>query len=170
MGWESSVNADIAFSKRTYNSLSDVESDLKDCEKIINRCKERLIVLASLHPKDLIEKDCEGEEFPIEESIVSKVNEILEEYDEAQYDLTKLELFKSNWHRRSGDFVKSDKYYKFIGKVPFIFTPNKVYQVNVKKGYNNTFRYFVLTDNYDTVEISQEELDTYFVESTEKEY
>lgn len=114
MGWYTYVPHVEWFSKETYNNKSDVEEQIGICNDVINNCKNRLVLYAGMYPKDLIEKDCEGEEFSIEESVLIKVNKVLEDLEEYTLRKAKLQHLLDNFGCRNGDFIENPDYDKNI--------------------------------------------------------
>lgn len=63
------------YCKRFYKKT--VESDIEEHEGTVDRCTKELISLASLTPTT--PKDCEGNEYPVQEALVITVEELVEQ-------------------------------------------------------------------------------------------
>lgn len=170
MGWETCFMTPIRFNKETYNNEYQVRDELDDRKEAIERYKKQLAIMVALHPKDLIEKDCEGAEFDIEQSISNKLDRWWELFEEDYCDKINLEYAIENFHRRAGDFVKPDLYVKFIGETDSVFEKDKVYHCNKEKDWNGDMVYHVRKDWEVFIPFKEEAFQKYFVESTEDEW
>jgi len=109
MGWETNVPTMLTFSKETYNSEYQVESEIEDLKKQIADLREDLVIYAMGNPKDFVEN---------EDSTIMSVKELvkdtLELLEDDYYKLWKLECLLKNFKCRGGDFVENPDYEKNI--------------------------------------------------------
>ena len=102
MGWETNVLSKIRFNKKTYNCLYDVEIDIADTEESINNIKRLIRTMAISRPEDLL-LNTEDNLFSLSNQIEDLIND-LEEYNVQLY---KLEQLKDNYSTVDGDFIKN---------------------------------------------------------------
>lgn len=93
MGWATYLTTDIKFNRQTYNSLYEVEEAIDEVREQIKFVKENLLMIAATTDMKSL---CENDEDPIY-ATRSRVNDLLESYEEATIDLYKLELLKEAW-------------------------------------------------------------------------
>lgn len=109
MGWETNVPTMLTFSKETYTSEYQVESEIEDLKKQIADLREDLVIYAMGNPKDFVEN---------EDSTIMSVKELvkdtLELLEDDYYKLWKLECLLKNFKCRGGDFVENPDYEKNI--------------------------------------------------------
>lgn len=108
MSWATWVKAEIEFNRKTYDTEYQVQDDIDESRKLQRMCRENLLVLASTDPKNLKEKDEEGNPLPIEETIRHKVNENIETLLEASNEEFRLQLLLENFDKRDGDYIRKD--------------------------------------------------------------
>lgn len=101
MGRSTDLFCNISFNKKSYNSLSEVESDIDDIRRKISSCKYNLRTLAFM---------TEPNKFYDRENYDSAIDWIRDEFennilllDELQYDLLKLEYLRDNWKNCHND-------------------------------------------------------------------
>lgn len=99
MGWCTELFCNIHFNKKTYNSLYDVERDIEECKDLMKVCVDKLRALALMtEPQKMLNcADCEGNAIDPIDLINTEFNRLIEEYNEYQYDLIKLEYLSDNW-------------------------------------------------------------------------
>ena len=102
MGWETNVLSKIRFNKKTYNCLYDVEVDIADTEESINNIKRLIRTMAISRPEDLL-LNTEDNLFSLSNQIEDLIND-LEEYNVQLY---KLEQLKDNYSTVDGDFIEN---------------------------------------------------------------
>lgn len=127
--------------------------------------------MAASEPKNLIEKDCEGRDFSIVESINIAVNRALKELEENIINKYKYSILNENWHFTSGDFIDQEKYYKYIKESNIVFEKDNIYPANLyKEDYNNEQKYAILLPSYEFISLNQEQINNNFIEVTKEEY
>ena len=114
MGWGIYCTNNLYFHKPSFNNKYGVIEEIEECDRNIENAKQSLLVMAASEPKNLIEKDCEGRDFSIVESINIAVNRALKELEENIINKYKYSILNNNWHFTSGDFIDQEKYYKYI--------------------------------------------------------
>lgn len=169
MGWETNLQPDLYFSKETFDTLYKVEQEIDSVEKDMEACKDKLLILAASNPKDLIETDCEGEPLSIEDSIMYKINTILEDYQDSNDRLFKLVLLKEYWHTRDGDFVDTDTYLKCKKSLSTLFVKDKIYKANIHKEWDGVEYYYIQNSNQ-YIRLATKEAKKYFSVSSKEEY
>lgn len=107
MGWSTELFCNISFNKKTYNSLYNVESDIDECKDLMQGCIDKLRAFAIMtEPQKMLNcKDGEGFDVDPIDIITTEFNRLIEEYNEYQYDLFKLEYLRDNWeycHNKEG--------------------------------------------------------------------
>ena len=102
MGWETNVLSNISFCKETYNNLHEVEVDIADTEESINNIKRLIRTMAISRPEDLL-LNTEDNLFSLSNQIEDLIND-LEEYNVQLY---KLEQLKDNYSTVDGDFIEN---------------------------------------------------------------
>lgn len=110
MGWGTYCNAELYFSKETYNDKYEVEEELKDVRNNMKRIEQQIAMLCAGNAKDLLNcKDCENYPMDAVDVLATKLNELKEWYQESVVDEYRLELLLENWDTRHGDYIEKDK-------------------------------------------------------------
>lgn len=169
MGWCTEISNVIHFNRETYNSQYDVQDAIEEEESIIKNSREELLMYAMAHPTDLIIKDCEGRDFDVVGSVKNQVANSLEAYEDSLINRYKLQTLLDHWELRSGDFVKSDFYYKCTAD-SILFKKDKVYEVNKNEHYDKKDYPYVIRVRGSFIRLSQDELNNNFIESTYDEW
>ena len=108
MAWYTEYTTKLWFSRKTYNDLSVVESDLDEIDKLIHCNEKDLNDLTMItEPK----KFCGEDEDPMRWLQV-KVEECLEELESLYIDRFKLQCLKDGWeycHTKDGDPIHAPK-------------------------------------------------------------
>ena len=102
MGWETNVLSNISFCKETYNNPHEVEIAITDTEESINNIKRLIRTMAVSRPEDLL-LNTEDNLFSLSNQIEDLIND-LEEYNVQLY---KLEQLKDNYSTVDGDFIEN---------------------------------------------------------------
>ena len=171
MGWGIYCTNNLYFHKPSFNNKYGVTEEIEECDRNIENAKQNLLVMAASEPKNLIEKDCEGRDFSIIESINIAVNRALKELEENIINKYKYSILNENWHFTSGDFIDQEKYYKYIKESNIIFEKDSIYPANLyKEDYNNKQKYAILLPSYEFISLNQEQINNNFIEVTKKEY
>ena len=102
MGWETTVLSNISFCKETYNNLHEVEIAIADTEKSINKIKQLIRIMTTSRPEDLL-LNTEDSLF----SLSNQVEELLNDLEEYNVQLYKLEQLKDNYSTVDGDFIEN---------------------------------------------------------------
>ena len=171
MGWGIYCTNNLYFHKPSFNNKYGVTEEIEECDRNIENAKQSLLVMAASEPKNLIEKDCEGRDFSIVESINIAVNRALKELEENIINKYKYSILNENWHFTSGDFIDQEKYYKYIKESNIIFEKDSIYPANLyKEDYNNKQKYAILLPSYEFISLNQEQINNNFIEVTKEEY
>ena len=93
MGWGTQFKADIYINKQVFKSTYELDDKIEELSSTLNMYKALLKQYASATPRDIVPKEWEGE--PIE-WLNNKVDEIVDSFEELQYDLYRLRLFKDH--------------------------------------------------------------------------
>lgn len=110
MGWGTYCNAELYFSRETFNSKYEVEEELKDVRNNMKRIEQQIAMLCAGNAKDLLNcKDCENYPMDAVDVLTTKLNELKEWYQESVVDEYRLELLLENWDTRHGDYIENDK-------------------------------------------------------------
>jgi len=91
MGWGIQFNTDVFINKCSFSSMWQLDEEIKEMEDDIKRCSDRMLVLASSTPKDIVEEDMDVITF-----IVNEVGDLLEALDEAYHKKLLLMMFKEH--------------------------------------------------------------------------
>ena len=102
MGWETTVLSNISFCKETYNNLHEVEIAITDTENSINKIKQLIRIMTTSRPEDLL-LNTEDSLF----SLSNKVEELINDLEEYNVQLYKLEQLKDNYSTVDGDFIEN---------------------------------------------------------------
>ena len=171
MGWGIYCTNNLYFHKPSFNNKYGVTEEIEECDRNIENAKQSLLVMAASEPKNLIEKDCEGRDFSIVESINIAVNRALKELEENIINKYKYSILNENWHFTSGDFIDQEKYYKYIKESNIVFEKDSIYPANLyKEDYNNKQKYAILLPSYEFISLNQEQINNNFIEVTKEEY
>lgn len=171
MGWGIYCTNNLYFHKPSFNNKYGVTEEIEECDRNIENAKQSLLIMAASEPKNLIEKDCEGRDFSIVESINIAVNRALKELEENIIDKYKYSILNENWHFTSGDFIDQEKYYKYIKESNIVFEKDNIYPANLyKEDYNNKQKYAILLPSYEFISLNQEQINDNFIEVTKEEY
>lgn len=93
MGWSTELFTNITYNRKSYNHLSEVESDYENVCDMIKHCEEDLRSLALItEPK----KFCDEEQDPMW-YLTYKVNENLKELEELYIEKFKLGILIDEW-------------------------------------------------------------------------
>ena len=109
MSFGTYANAEIYFSRETYNSLYKVDESIEECDADIHTMESLITAWAFGKPTDFI---ASGTNVETAEGLLARIKQVLEDYRETVIDRYKLELLKENWETRHGDFVDNPDYYK----------------------------------------------------------
>ena len=171
MGWGIYCTNNLYFHKPSFNNKYGVTEEIEECDRNIENAKQSLLVMAASEPKNLIEKDCEGRDFSIVESINIAVNRALKELEENIINKYKYSILNENWHFTSGDFIDQEKYYKYIKESNIIFEKDSIYPANLyQEDYCNEQKYAILLPSYEFISLNQEQINNNFIEVTKEEY
>ena len=171
MGWGIYCTNNLYFHKPSFNNKYGVTEEIEECDRNIENAKQSLLVMAASEPKNLIEKDCEGRDFSIVESINIAVNRALKELEENIINKYKYSILNENWHFTSGDFISQEKYYKYIKESNIIFEKDSIYPANLyQEDYRNEQKYAILLPSYEFISLNQEQINNNFIEVTKEEY
>ena len=169
MGWCTEFQSSVYFSKETYNRKYELQERLEETKEGLETLKRKLIALIASNPKDLINKDCEGNEFSLEDSIIQKTEDWLEVFEEYYADMLKYVDALEYFHLRSGDFVKPDMYAKFYQDTDSVFVKDAVYEVNKNNDWQDKTNYYVnIGDTF--IKFPEDKFNSLFMDSTEDEY
>lgn len=171
MGWYTFVTGELDFCKETYNSLDDVELDIKESKNLIEKSKRNLAAYAIANPKDIFSEDESGEKTDIITEANYRVDEAFLTLDEEFYRLFKLEFLKDNFTFRSGDFVRGE-YYKYTGEDSIIFKKDSNYLARqYKESWGNQEWYAIeLTEeNKGWISIKKEVFEKNFTKLSKEE-
>lgn len=109
MGWGTWTNAEIYFSKETYDTKSQVKAEKENCKNLLRQYEKELYAYAitdiNIH---LNETDCEGNKITFT-NFTSIIENLLEEIEELSIKLYKLDLLLDNWEQRDGDYIKKEE-------------------------------------------------------------
>lgn len=171
MGWGIYCTNNLYFHKPSFNTKYGVTEEIEECDRNIENAKQSLLVMAASEPKNLIEKDCEGRDFSIVESINIAVNRALKELEENIINKYKYSILNENWHFTSGDFIDQEKYYKYIKESNIVFEKDNIYPTNLyQEDYRNEQKYAILLPSYEFISLNQEQINNNFIEVTKEEY
>ena len=171
MGWGIYCTNNLYFHKPSFNNKYGVTEEIEECDRNIENAKQSLLIIAASEPKNLIEKDCEGRDFSIVESINIAVNRALKELEENIINKYKYSILNENWHFTSGDFISQEKYYKYIKESNIIFEKDSIYPANLyQEDYRHEQKYAILLPSYEFISLNQEQINNNFIEVTKKEY
>ena len=171
MGWGIYCTNNLYFHKPSFNNKYGVTEEIEECDRNIENAKQSLLIMAASEPKNLIEKDCEGRDFSIVESINIAVNRALKELEENIINKYKYSILNENWHFTSGDFIDQEKYYKYIKESNIIFEKDSIDPANLyKEDYCNEQKYAILLPSYEFISLNQEQINNNFIEVTKEEY
>ena len=171
MGWGIYCTNNLYFHKPSFHNKYGVTEEIEECDRNIENAKQSLLIMAASEPKNLIEKDCEGRDFSIVESINIAVNRALKELEENIINKYKYSILNENWHFTSGDFISQEKYYKYIKESNIIFEKDSIYPANLyQEDYRNEQKYAILLPSYEFISLNQEQINNNFIEVTKKEY
>ena len=126
MGWGIYCTNNLYFHKPRFNNKYGVTEEIEECDRNIENAKQNLLIMAASEPKNLIEKDCEGRDF----SIVESINIDSFENGEFIYNHNKYESYEITL---SWDY-KKDLGYDKKGKVTIIKIEDKLYVVSYEGG------------------------------------
>lgn len=105
MGWATDLYCNISFNRKTYNSLYEVEEDIKETEYIIQMIKDKIKAYALMtEPNKLVTWDNEKYDNLLIQ-IEDEVSQLLKEIEEYYFDLVKLNYLRDNWeycHNKEG--------------------------------------------------------------------
>jgi len=102
MSWGTDFVADVYLSRQAFHNIYELESKIKDNEKIIESVKHRLMMYTSANPSELIPEDWEEDSINF---LAQRIEELLEELE----DLT-IENYKLNLYLETNPFkVEDDK-------------------------------------------------------------
>ena len=171
MGWGIYCTNNLYFHKPSFNNKYGVTEEIEECDRNIENAKQSLLIMAASEPKNLIEKDCEGRDFSIVESINIAVNRALKELEENIINKYKYSILNENWHFTSGDFIDQEKYYKYIKESNIVFEKDNIYPANLyQEDYRNEQKYAILLPSYEFISLNQEQINNNFIEVTKEEY
>ena len=171
MGWGIYCTNNLYFHKPSFNNKYGVTEEIEECDRNIENAKQSLLIMAASEPKNLIEKDCEGRDFSIVESINIAVNRALKELEENIINKYKYSILNDNWHFTSGDFISQEKYYKYIKESNIIFEKDSIYPTNLyQEDYRNEQKYAILLPSYEFISLNQEQINNNFIEVPKEEY
>lgn len=101
MSWSTDLFCNIAFNRKTYNTIYEVQDDIDELNRIIRHCEDQVKAYALMtEPK----KFCDKEEDP-KLYLSNGVAQELESLQEYYIDKYKLELLLDNWdecHTKEG--------------------------------------------------------------------
>ena len=171
MGWGIYCTNNLYFHKPSFNNKYGITEEIEECDRNIENAKQSLLIMAASEPKNLIEKDCEGRDFSIVESINIAVNRALKELEENIINKYKYSILNDNWHFTSGDFIDQEKYYKYIKESNIVFEKDNIYPANLyQEDYRNEQKYAILLPSYEFISLNQEQISNNFIEVTKEEY
>lgn len=104
MGWSTTLFCSIDFNRKSYNSLYEVEDDIKELKDILQSLKNDLRSYAIMtEPQKLLH--VEDENLSLMEHINFEVSDIFSRMEEYYFELFKLEYLRDNWencHTKEG--------------------------------------------------------------------
>lgn len=108
MGWETNLFTNIRYNRKTYNSLYEVQDDIKECERLISYFKNQLQTLAACtEPKKIMDEDSDPLTW-----VSTTVDRILEDLEEAYEEKFKLRILEDSWdecHNKDGLAISPPK-------------------------------------------------------------
>lgn len=112
MGWQTGVLNLEVFPKETYNSLFDVDEDIKIKDKVIQSITNKLCAYCLSRPSDILinrpEDTIENLKIEVENDVLNLIDFAISRY--------RLQILKDNFLCRSGDFVQNEDYKENIKK------------------------------------------------------
>lgn len=110
MGWGTWINAEMYFSRETFNYKDEVEDKIEENRKIIDMIIKKLMIRAAMNPSLMKQKysECDAdEEVPLEDTIYCDISQMMESYDGSLIENYRLSLLLENWDKRQGDYVEN---------------------------------------------------------------
>ena len=112
MGWSTELFCNISFNRKTYNSLSEVESDIEETKDILQRYKDKIKAYAVMTEPDKMVKFDDERYDNLLMQIDGEVSDMLEEMEEYYDELFRLQYLWENWencHTKDGLAINAPK-------------------------------------------------------------
>ncbi len=106
MSWSTELFCNVSYNRKSYKNRYEVEEEINDIKKYINRCKKSIRDLVIMTEPN---KFCPKENDPII-WITNEVEDLLNIVEESTIELYKLELLLDNWdncHDKDGKPINS---------------------------------------------------------------
>jgi len=97
MGWGTSFKTEIYLNRIVFDNKGQLEDEIEETEKNIEKSKQQILMYASASPKDIISDDWKEESISF---INIKVNDLLNQIEEDTELLYKLNLLLENFDER----------------------------------------------------------------------
>lgn len=98
MGWETTLYTSLHFNRKTYEYKYEVEGDIDELTKSINRCRQELRDLATMtDPDKMLRSSADAEYTNAYDLITYRFDEIIEIYEEDLIERAKLQKLLDEW-------------------------------------------------------------------------
>lgn len=104
MSYGITFQANIFISHETYQTIYEVDSDIKELEEQLQRMKERLMMYCACGVKGVCSKDCEDNPMNPIDALHRELEDLFEYCDEVNRKLHNLYLLREDWDEKENKF------------------------------------------------------------------